>query len=159
MLVATGPNELAYKLWSTTIRRSFKQSDGQRRLLDLWESMVPVIVEGEPRSMIYPGRHDRVLRVLRKIVRGLSHYHDVETAVTEDRVWVDVLKYQIPPELAEEVQFQHREPDVFQYWYEHCDPKEELSSVWLLKFFETRLFIAGVSGSDAPKCPAGLGTP
>ena len=94
--------------------------------------------------MIYPARDERVLRVLKKIVRGLSHHHGIETAVAEERVWVDVMKYRIPDEFVAEIEFHHREPDVCEYWYE-TDYEGELSSVWLLKFFGRRMFIASVS--------------
>jgi hypothetical protein len=61
--------------------------------------------------MIYPGRDDRVLRVIRKIVRGLSHHHSVESAISDDRVWANVLTYRIPSELAGSIRFHDREQD------------------------------------------------
>ena len=93
--------------------------------------------------MIYPAQDERVLRVLKKTVRGLSHFHGVESAVSEQRVWVDVMKYQIPDVFVAEIQFHHREPDVCEYWYKSYTEGEQ-SSVWLLKFFEQRTFIASV---------------
>ena len=147
LLVAGESNAAVLELWQTTARRGFSQADGRRRLRDLVQGMVPVTVKGHKRWMIYPGRDDRVLRVLRKIVRGLSHFHGVESPVSEDRVWADVLKYRIPPELVGSIRFQHREPDVVEYWYETYGEKEGPSSMWLLKFFEQRIFIAMVNRS------------
>ena len=66
--------------------------------------------------------------------------------MAEDRVWADVLKYDIPDELIGSIQFQQREADIIQYWYEAYDVGE-FSSVWLLKFFERRLFVAAVSAT------------
>jgi hypothetical protein len=144
LLVAGEPNAAVHELWQTTARRGFRKTDGQRRLLDLIQGMVPVTVDTRQRWMIYPGRDDRVLRVVRKIVRGLSHFHAVESAVSEDRVWTDVLKYQIPDELVRATPFHHRESDVIEYWYEAYE-EGGLSSVWCLKFFERRVFVAAVS--------------
>ena len=145
VLVLSGePNAAVQELWETTARRSFHEVDGRRRLQDLLDRMVPVQVEGQDRWMIYPARDERVLRVLRKIVRGLSHFHGVESAVSEERVWVDVMKYRIPEELVADIKFHHREPDVCEYWYEAYDDGE-VSSVWLLRFFERRVFVGSVS--------------
>jgi hypothetical protein len=143
-LVAGEANAAVQELWETTARRSFREVDGHRRLQDLVDGMVPVQLEGRDRWMIYPARDERVLRVLKKTVRGLSHFHGAESAVPEQRVWVDVLKCRIPNELVVEITFHHREPDVCEYWYETYD-EGELSSVWLLKFFGQRMFIASVS--------------
>jgi len=42
------------------------------------------------------------------------------------------------------LEFQHREPDVCEYWFQACADGEQ-SSVWLLRFFERLLFIGAVS--------------
>ena len=94
--------------------------------------------------MIYPDRDERVLRVVRKIIRGLSHFHEIESAVSEDRVWVETLKYRIPKELTDSIQFHHCEQDVIQYWYESYK-EDDYSSVWFLKVYERCMFVAAVS--------------
>jgi hypothetical protein len=106
--------------------------------------MVPVKVEGQDRWMIYPASDQRVLRVLKKVVRGLAHFHGLESHVAEDRVWVDVLKFRMPEDLLAEVTFQQREADVCEYWYQAYDDAE-CSSLWLLRFYERRVFIGSVS--------------
>jgi hypothetical protein len=103
-----------------------------------------VKVDGSDRWMVYPGRDQRVLRVLRKVIRGLSHFHGVESAIGEQRVWVDVMKYRIPDNLSSQFVFHHREPDVCEYWYEVNDT-DKVSAFWLLRFFERRVFIGAVS--------------
>jgi hypothetical protein len=55
-----------------------------------------------------------------------------------------VLKYQIPGEPMESITLHHCEPDIFQYWYETYDAGE-LSSSWLLRFFQRRTFVATVT--------------
>lgn len=149
LLVAGAPNAAVQELWETTARRSFTQRDGKRRLLDLADQMIPAQVDGQDRWMIYPARDERVMRVLKKVIRGLSHFHGVESAVAEDRVWADVLKYQIPDELMAEVQFHHRERDVCEYWYEAYNEGEP-SSVWFLRFFDRRVFVAAVTRAEEP---------
>jgi hypothetical protein len=143
LLLAGEPNEAVKELWGTTARRSFLQPDGQRRVRDLVDRMVPTKVDGQDRWLIYPGRDDRVVRVLKKTIRGLAHFHGVDSAVPESRVWVDVMKYRIPEEFAGSMVFQHREPDVCEYWFEAYDDGEQ-SSLWLLRFFERRLFVGAI---------------
>lgn len=147
LLVAGEPNAAVQELWTTTARRSFKQSDGHRRLRDLTALMEPVQLDGKDRWMIYPARDERVLRVIKKIVRGLSHHHGVESALPETRITADVMKFRIPDEFLKEIQFQHRESDIIQYWYEIFEDGVT-SSVWLLNFFKRRMFIAWVSRSE-----------
>lgn len=140
MLIAGEPNSSIDELWRTTAHRSFYKIDGNRRIQDIIRLMVPVKVEGCDRFEVYPG--EKVLRVVRKIVRGLSHFHNIESTISDERVWAGILKYRIPKDLMESVKFHHREPEIIQYWYESY---KDLSSVWLLKFFERRTFVAAVS--------------
>ena len=76
--------------------------------------MDPVQVDGARRLIIYPGRDERVLRVVRKIIRGLSFW--LGKVVSDNQVWTDVMKFKIPSEFVDSIEFQHREPDSFQYW-------------------------------------------
>lgn len=144
LLVAGEPNAAVDELWRTKARSSFEKVDGHRRLRDLAKGMVPVTVAGQQRWMIYPGRDDRVLRVVRKIIRGLSHHHSVDTAIPDSRVWADVFTISIPPGLTEVEQFHHREADILEYWFERCNDAEEVSSLWILRFFERLMFIGAV---------------
>jgi hypothetical protein len=145
MVVLAGePNQPVNDLWRGPTLRSFAEVDGQRRLRDLYFQMRPVDTVDGPRWMIYPGRDERVVRVLKKIIRGLCHYHGVATAVPEAHVWADVLKYAIPDELLASVTFMHREPDIIQYWYEAYDDGGDLCSVWYLRFFERTPFVGAV---------------
>jgi len=93
--------------------------------------------------MIYPARDERVLRVIKKIVCGLSHHHGIESAIPESRITADVMKFRIPDEFLNEIQFRHREWDIIQYWYETYQDGPT-SALWLLNFFERRMFIAWV---------------
>lgn len=144
LLLAGMPNSAVQEVWRTSTQRSFREVDGLRRIRDLVDLMVPVQVEGEDRWMIYPGRDPRVIRVVRKIVRGLSHHHGVGSAIADERVWADILKYPIPEYLVNTVHFHHREGDIVEYWYEAYDVGD-VTSMWLLKFYESRVFVAAIA--------------
>jgi hypothetical protein len=144
IILAGEPNLSVDELWKTSVHRSFDEADANRRAKDIVELMVPVSIDGSSRFMIFPGKDERVLRVVRKIIGGLSHFHEIESAVSDDRVWVDILKYQIPQGLTDSIEFHHREPDVIQYWYE-LYKEGDFSSVWFLKFYERCMFVAAVS--------------
>ncbi len=144
VLMAGESNHASSELWPKAVR-SFDQIDGPRRLRDIRRLMEPTEVAGVERWRVYPGRDDRVLRVVRKIIRGLSYFHGLGIVRTDERVWADVMKFRIPDELA--VEFRHREPDIFQYWFESYHTGE-FRSVWYLKFFERLTFIASVSAEE-----------
>src|SRR6266478_6497891 len=74
VVLASEPNQASRDVWLKA-QRSFGQVDGQRRLRDLAKLLEPVEIDGTPRLKVYPGKDERVLRVVRKIVRGLSYYH------------------------------------------------------------------------------------
>lgn len=143
MNIAGDANQPALELWGTTTR-SFAKSDGKRRAVDLLEQLHTVSVNGKDRFMIFPGKDDRVIRVVRKIVRGLCHSHHVATAVDDCRVHADILKYEIPSEFLREMPILHRESDVFQYRYAVLN-QVGIHSVWVLTFFERTTFISVVT--------------
>lgn len=82
------------ELWTTTVASSFAKCDGHRRVRELYDLMRPVTIEGEPRYMVYPGQDPRVIRIVKKIIRGLNHHHQVSTALDERRVWAGVPRLQ-----------------------------------------------------------------
>lgn len=144
LIISGESNAAVHELWQTSVRRSIEQIDGHRRLSNIVSQMVPVEAAGEQRWMVYPARDESVLRVLKKVViRGLSHFHGLESAVPDERVWVDVMRYRIPDYLLSETKFLHREADICEYWYESYG-EGELSSVWFLRLFEKREFVASI---------------
>jgi hypothetical protein len=109
--------------------------------------MKQVKTEQGERYAVYPGEDERVMRVARKAIRGLCHYHQVMSPVSDRRVWADVLRYEIPQELLKEMEYHHREKGIVEYRYQVLnDPL--IHSVWLLTFFERRTFIGMVSTSE-----------
>lgn len=143
MLLSGDPTESVQELWPKA-KRSFYQDDGKKRVTEIWKTLRPVRVEGEDRFMIHPGLDERVLRVLRKIVRGLAHHHKLDTAISDERVWADVLKYPLPVGVFQGANFRGTSEEVFQYCFEEWPDDDEIASVWLLKFFERRIFIARI---------------
>jgi len=146
MLVLAGdPSTIVKKeLWETTIKRSFSQIDGFKRLKDLSERMKQVNIDGQKRNMVYPGDDQRVVRIIRKIIRGLSYYHGLVTPIAEDNIFVDVLKFEIPEEILEEIECHHRDKDIVEYRYQVFD-QLDFHSGWLITFFRTVTFVGVIS--------------
>jgi len=57
---------------------------------------------------------------------------------------------EMPEELWLEGTFHEREPDIFHYWFRSYEDasEKELSSLWILTFFDRRTFIAVVDKAD-----------
>jgi hypothetical protein len=139
--IAGDQNSAVTELWEEPITRSFAKVDGRRRAQDLLALMSPIEHETGDRYMIYPGRDPRVLRIVRKIVRGLSYRHGLRWPVSDDEVFVDVLKTQIPENLIESLEVAHAEPDILDYRYGRIEDTPGLESGWLLRFYERTVFI------------------
>lgn len=143
LLVSGDPNSPVLENWET-VRRSWEQPDGRRRVSDLAAQLVAVETSEGLRHMIYPAKDPRVMRVIRKIARGLCFHHQLDAPVPDSRVWADVQRFQVPPALLDEMKTEHREADIVQYRYAMLSDGD-LQSLWLLKFFERTHFIAIVS--------------
>jgi hypothetical protein len=149
LLLAGNITPVVDELWQGKTRRSFAKVDGRKRMRDLVAQLVPVeTVEGE-RHMIYPGRDPRVLRIIRKIVRGLSHHHGLLSPVCEGQVWADVQQYVVPPEFDSLMTQAHAEADVLAYRYTVLDDDAAFHSCWVLRFFDRTPFFGFVYRSEA----------
>jgi hypothetical protein len=161
LLLAGEPNDSVKELWTTKAAPSFSYKDGRRRVMGVYERLVPVQVENVDRHMIYPGQDERVIRIIKKIVCGLSHHHGIESRIDPSRIFADVLRYTVPEELWLKGNFYECESDIFRYWfrrYEDASDKD-LSSLWILTFFDWRTFIAVVDKADrpTPRIASGVG--
>ena len=141
------PNEARKELWASTIQRSFAEADGQHRIAQLADRMRAIDVHGQARTMIFPGKDQSVLRVVRKAIRGLSYHHFMEGCVPDERVWADVLLYKVPDHLLPELQHSHRDPEVVEYWFGKKSGYG-FTSTWLLTFYRTVTFIGAVKEED-----------
>ena len=141
LALAGEPNAPRGELWDGPIGRSlFEQPDGVRRIRDLIGRLRPVEIDGRQRYKIYPGEDPRVVRVMKKIVRGLSHHHGIESAVPESRVWVDIQRYPIQEDFLSEMSYRDREADIAQYRYAVVG-EYDIQSAWLVTFFEKVTFL------------------
>lgn len=143
MLLAGEPNEPIRKIWDSKVARSFKEVDGRQRLQALADQMKPVVVDGTLRYKIYPGNDPKVIRIVKKIVRGLSYHHHLESVIDDSLIWADVRKLPVDEDLPNFGESGHCDPKIFHYWYEPQDDKE-FASIWRLWFYEKREFIAMV---------------
>lgn len=132
----------ARELWETKALPSFDYADGRRRLEDLFSLLVPTETPGGPRQMIFPARDERVLRVVRKSIRGLSHHHKLSTAIPDERVVVTHHR-EIPAEFTELMTSRHRDPEVFEYGYAVIDT-EEIESIWEITYLGRTKFLGAV---------------
>jgi len=140
LALAGPPNNIRQELWETTINRGLHQIDGPRRIQDIINALQSVEINGDLRYKIYPGQDNRVSRVVKKIVRGLSHHHGIQSVVPESCVWVDIMEYQVPDELLAQMIYTHREPDIVEYRYAIVQ-ENGIQSAWLITFFERVTFI------------------
>jgi hypothetical protein len=147
LLVAGQSNAAVQELWPSAFRAMTAAADGPRRLFDLVDQLVPVMVDGQERRVIYPARDPHVVRVIRKIVRGLSAHHGLSGVVPDDRVCVDVLDPPPPPGLLNTVELHHVERDIIEYWYDDSGEHPAIQSMWFLRFFERRDFLVRVLAS------------
>jgi hypothetical protein len=144
LLIAGESNAAVQELWTSAWRAMTVAADGRRRLLDLVAQLVPTVIDGRERHLIYPGRDERTMRVIRKIVRGLCHHHRVATAVADARVQAQVLDPPPPPELLKQIELQHVERDIIEYWYDASGEHPAIRSMWFLRLFQRRHFFGVV---------------
>lgn len=147
LAVAGDTTPAVRELWEGKILRSFAQPDGLRRRKDILEQVVPAPEIGRP--MIFPAKDPRVLRVVRKVVRGLCHHHGLGSPVPDDHVWADIQRYVIPDYLEHELTSAHAVSDVLKYRFARTDYQPEIHSGWELTFFEKRTFFVIVFNSAA----------
>jgi hypothetical protein len=140
LLVSGDRTSVVSELWEGPTQRSFTKVDGGKRVRDLVAQMVPVQTPQGARYMVYPGRDERVLRIVRKVVRGLCHYHKLLSPVTDEQVWADVQKFEIAPEFLKEMTSAHVEEDVLQYRFGVIEDPD-IHSGWLLQFFTRTPFL------------------
>lgn len=144
MLVAAGdrPNSARREVWET-IKRSFDKPDGARRKADLRRIGELVETLEGVRFKIFPGECPRVLRIVRKAIRGLSHHHGVGFAVSDRNVTATLMPVALPLEVRGAVHTHHRELDIVNYRFYLRPPglDSPVLSWWHLTFFEMVEFL------------------
>lgn len=145
LLLSGETTQAVAEIWEGSVRRAFAQVDGQKRASDLLKMMEAAPEPIEDRYKIYPARDERVLKIIRKVVRGLCYHHKLLSAVDEGRVTADVLKFSVPEYFISEMKYYHAEEDILEYFIYMMPEDSDYHSVWFLKFFERTIFIAIVS--------------
>lgn len=121
--------------------RSFKQPDGKRRARELLATFAPGHVGSH--DLIYPAKDPGFNLILRRIVRGLCHEHQLATFVQDDEVLCDVMRWQVPPAFEEALTWYTIGADFFRYAYAAVN-EESIHSFWLLHFSKHIVFFGVV---------------
>jgi hypothetical protein len=140
LLLAGEPTPAVRELWEGKTRRSFAQADGLRRARDLAVQLVLVRTPDGDRHMIYPAQDERVLRIVRKTLRGLCHHHGLLSPVHDGQVLADIHRFAILPEFLAEMTLGDTEGDVLEYRYGLVD-EPDIHSGWLLTYYGRTPFL------------------
>jgi len=144
MLLAGNTTPVVRELWDGKTRRSFDKDDGRRRVHDVFVQMVPTNTDEGERHMVFPARDPRVMRVVRKIIRGLCAHHRLRAPVSDAEVVADVQRFQIPELFYSEMTAAHADPDVLQYRYLVLQDDPDIHSGWSLTFYSRTSFFCTV---------------
>jgi hypothetical protein len=138
LVLAGESNAPVRELWDRKIVRSFDRGDGPRRALEALKYTTKVQLEGEDRRLIYPGEDERVVRIVRKIIRGLTHFHRVESAVDESRILVTIHDAPLLEDVQEPGDVSRSFPGVVRYLFRTTTDSKP---VWILTFFDRLTFV------------------
>ncbi len=149
MAIAGESNGAVRNLWTGKIQRGFRDVDGRARAREVTSHMRPV-AELPGRHMIFPAEIPGVMRMVRKIARGLCHHHKLLTPVLDEQVWADVSRFRIPDEYLDEMYLGYVHPQVARYRYAVIG-EFDIHSVWLIEFFGRTEFMCIVYDSVAAR--------
>ncbi len=127
----------AAKMW-----RSFEKSKRLHR--EFIALMKPVGNLDDGRYTIYPAEDEDFSLILRRIVRGLAHWHGFDTAITDSRVSCDVMRWSIPPAFERKFTWHTIATDFISYTYKEIDD-QYAQSFWLIRFSKQILFFGYVA--------------
>ena len=146
ILTCGDPGPLRQELFQGPVMRSFQQLDGLRRLDELIAKFHPA--PDASQTMIFPGEDQRVLRIVRKSVRGLSHHHRLLSPVHDSQVKVQIVPFTLPERFLAQLSYCDRDPDVVRYWYTTFEDPD-VHSAWLVQYFRTVMFLGRVERSQS----------
>jgi len=147
LLMAGTPNKVVKELWNDKALRSFTKKDGHRRKANVIAQLIRTQTPEGFRDMLYPGRCERVLRIVRKVIRGMCFYHHLIWPVTDRQVWADIMCFQVPADFLNAMTSAHAEQEIIEYRYEVI-AEDDIHSWWLLTFYERTTFIGIVFQSE-----------
>ncbi len=129
LLMCGDPGPLRKELYHGPMMRSFDEVDGLRRLDDLIAQFRRS--PDASHATIFPGEDPRVLRIVRKSVRGLCHHHRLDSPVPDNQVKVQIVPFKIPGTFLDQLSYGERDADVVRYWYALFDDPN-VKSAWLI---------------------------
>jgi len=109
-----------------------------RQLIDLMEDD-----ETEERKIIYPMNDRKFVRILTKIFQGLGYYHFNQN-IPNEIITIEVLPYELPPEIFGEARWYEHEPEIFRYLYEVYKINNDYESFWIVEIHQTRRFVGRI---------------
>lgn len=86
------------------------------------------------------------VRSVKPVMLGSIGYYPYMSPVLDQRVYADVMKYEVPAKFDETMKRDHRDPEVFQYKHIVIH-RVGIHSAWFLTFFERTMFVGIVSMS------------
>ena len=146
ILMCGDPGPLRQDLFQGPMKRSLEQVDGLRRMDELIAKFHPT--PDASQTMIFPGEDPRVLRIVSKSVRGLSHHHRLLSPVHDRQVQVQIVPFALPESFLTQLSYGERDPDVVRYWYTTFEDPD-VHSAWLIQYFRTVMFLGRVGRSQA----------
>lgn len=135
-------------LWDE-VSRSFTKLDGESRRKALAAQLEETKTDSAENHMIYPGKDQKVLKIVRKVVRGLAHHHKVFPYVDEGRVFVDLMRFKVQKNFLDEMHVHHAGKEICEYKYSIVnDVERDIHSGWLITFLGRVQFIGIISISS-----------
>jgi hypothetical protein len=158
LLMSGDSSAIVQELWHGKTARSFREPDGRRRLRDVAAQMVALETPEGRRHKVYPACDPRVMRIVRKVIRGLCHHHRLLSPVPDALVWADVQRFEVPPAFLDEMTEGHAEAEVLRYQFSVLNDAD-IHSSWLLTFYERTPFMGIVFRSEEARRGVEVGTP
>ncbi len=88
LTLISDPNNISRELFKK-VRKSLYKVDEKKRLTDILD----VVVVKDGHWIIYPAKDEKVIVILKKIIRGLCCFYDLLYPITEKQILVDFKKY------------------------------------------------------------------
>ncbi len=125
-----------------SMMRSFQKIDGKKRASEVLKQ----IVNTQEGDKIFPLKDEGFNLILRRIVRGLSHHHELESEVRDERVVCVPAKYEIPPAFRAQITWHTISEGFFKYGYASVS-ESGVASFWDLRF-STHIRFYGVVSAE-----------
>jgi len=148
MIAIWDPDQIVKDNRYLSMQRSLLQCDGPRRLQDFLDRLVSVDTHTSERQMIYPAKEPWCNLILRRIIRGLCHFHGFGTAIADSRVRCDVMLWSVPEAFQPEFTWHEIAPGFFRYGYARVGD-DCLHSFWLIRFSQHIEFFGAIEATES----------